>query len=32
MKSVNELNEFSKLLSSFELFEPLNLSVDINEE
>ena len=30
-ESIQELNEFSKLLSSFKLFEQLNLSVDINE-
>ena len=30
-ENIKELNEFSKLLSSFELFEPLNLSVNFNK-
>ena len=31
-EGVNELNEFSTLLSSLQLFEPLNLSVDISKD
>jgi hypothetical protein len=30
-ENINELKEFSKLLSLFDLFEPLNLSVDLGK-